>query len=96
MSIPNWDFHHGLLGDVAAFEAPSNWGTNTSVHFTFRYPPEYTTDLDFATREIVVTVRESGDEVMRVQYFDSEDPLFIQLTEEDPFFLQMAGSAARK
>ena len=81
---------------MAVFEAPSNWGTNTGEHFTFRYPSEYTADLDFATREIVVTVRESGDEVMRVQYFDSEDPVFIRVGEDDRFFEQMVGSAKQK
>jgi hypothetical protein len=84
------------IGDRSPFEAPSNWGTNRSEHFTFRYPSEYTADLDFDTREIVVTVRDGGEVVMRVQYFNSEDPVFVQVATDDPFFDQMIGSAEKK
>ena len=84
------------IGDRSPFEAPSNWGTNRSEHFTYRYPPEYTADLDFDTREIVVTVRDGGEAVMRVQYFNSEDPVFVQVAKDDPIFDQMVGSAEKK
>lgn len=81
------------IGDRPAFDAPSNWGTNRSEHFTFRYPPEYTADLDFETREIVVTVRDGGEAVMRVQFFNSEDPVFVNVATDDLVFDQMVGSA---
>lgn len=83
------------IGDLGTFEAPSDWGTNRSEAFTFRYPPEFTSDLDFETREIVVTDRESGEVIMKVQYFDSEDPVFVDVAGSETF-AQMVGSAEKK
>lgn len=84
------------IGGVPAYAAPDDWGTNHNEKFTFRYPPAYTADLDFGTREIVVKRVADGVELIRVAYFDSDDPVFRKVAEDVPFFNEILGSAARK
>lgn len=84
------------IGSAPAYKAPDNWGTNRSPHFTFRFPPEYTTDLDFKTREIVVTRRSDKVKLIRVSFFDSEDPTFRKVADDVPFYKEILGSAVKR
>lgn len=83
------------IGSLPAYDAPVNWGTKRSPNFTFRYPPEYTADLDFPTREIVVTRREGAVELIRVAFFDSEDPVFRKVADDVAFYKEIVGSAKK-
>jgi hypothetical protein len=84
------------IGGVPAYTAPEEWGTNHNEKFSFRYPPEYTADLDFATREIVVTRVSDKVELIRVASFDSDDPVFRKVADEVPFYNEILGSAVKK
>lgn len=84
------------IGSVPAFTAPSGWGTNRSEQFTFRYPPEYTSDLDFTTREIVVSRRSDKAELIRVSFFNSTDPVFRKVADDVAYYREILGSAVKK
>lgn len=84
------------IGGVPAYAAPEDWGTNHNEKFTFRYPPTYTADLDFATREIVVTRVADKVELIRVAFFDSDDPVFRKVAEDVPLYNEILGSAVKK
>jgi len=84
------------IGGVPAYTAPEEWGTNHNDKFTFRYPPTYTADLDFATREIVVSRVEDKVELIRVAFFDSDDPVFRKVADDVPYYNEILGSAVKK
>lgn len=85
-----------MIGDLPSYEAPSDWGTGNNPNFTYRFPPEYTSDLDFETRETVVVHEETDEELLRIQYFDSEEPLFMMTGGDQALFDQIVGSAKKK
>lgn len=84
------------IGGVPAYTAPEDWGTNHNEKFSFRYPPAYTADLDFATREIVITRVSDSVELIRVASFDSDDPVFRKVADDVPFYNEILGSAVKK
>lgn len=85
-----------MVEDVATFEAPSNWGTLRTDNFNLRYPPEYTSDLDFETLENVISVRETGEELIRISVNDNGEPEFQKIADEVEFFDEIVGSTELK
>lgn len=85
-----------MMEDVPAFEAPSDWGTLRTETFNVNYPPEYTSDLDFETLENVISVRETGEELIRISVNDDGEPEFRQIADEVEYFDEIVGSTELK
>lgn len=82
--------------DVPSFDAPSDWGTLRTDTYNLRYPPEYTSDLDFDTLENVISVRETGEELIRISVNKDGEPEFTQVADEVEYFNEIIGSTEIK
>lgn len=81
------------LNDVSVYEAPSNWARywNIDEGWSFRYPGEYTADLDFETRIVKITDRETNEELIHVRY-DGEELYFEEVGENVVWLYEIVGT----
>lgn len=81
------------IDDVGVYEAPDNWGRHWNIDqgWSFRYPGEYTADLDFATGIVKVTDRETGAELIHVTY-NGEEVFFEEVGENVVWLYEIIGS----